>query len=525
MVQNSGITAPPLVRNQAEKMQNSTLAVLKQVPGSGSPARLLDLCPGGPVRSSFPLAFVMPAASGSTPTHSNRPWWQEGKLAVGIALAYALYLFSTEYHNLYYDAEDYWQLGHRFVRNGRFELLGYDDAMRGYVFPLVNFLCLAVRKALDWPAVTVVKLLNAALAGLLFGVVGPRLWQASTSAPQLPSLSRQLAWAALSFVFWRDYFNFSLSDFPAVLALGAGLWLVQRPRFGAALFAGAALALAVNIRPIYLASVLPALGLLLVGVPRLRPAFSARLVGLALGAALVLAPQFLINRQHFNANTPLVLAQSKTLGIHNLYLQKLKWGLMHEKYESSVGRELPTGQLLFLDAKGAAVLHAEGSTEIDSPGQYLGLLARHPLTLAGLYARHLFAGLDISHPTPYLKRWNPSRLLQLLNYTLWFWAALVALRRRPTARVALVLAALLLPCLAVVPMSMEVRFLLPLHLLLLALVAFGQWPAWAWQGRRKLALLLVFGFYLMSCFGLSHSIKQAVEPRFRPYLLPDKKLG
>ena len=439
-------------------------------------------------------------------------------LAVGIALVYALYLFSTEYHNLYYDAEDYWQLGHRFVHHGRFELLGYDDALRGYAYPLVNFACLAVRKACNWPAVTVVKLLNAGLAGLLFGVVGPRLWQAGTGAAQLPPLARRLAWAALGFAFWRDYFNFSLSDFPAVLALGVGLWLVQRPRLGAALLSGAALALAINIRPIYLASVLPALALLWVGRPA-RPAVGARLAAVVLGAAVLLAPQWLINRRHFDASTPLVLSQSKTLGIHNLYLQKLKWGLLHEKYESSVGHELPTGQLLFLDAAGAPVLRAEGLAEIDTPGQYLGLLARHPLTLAGIYARHLFAGLDISHPTPYLKRWSPSRPMQLLNYALWFGAGLVALRRRPTTRAALVLAALLLPCLAVVPLSMEVRFLLPLHLLLLALMAFGQWPAWPGPAHRKLGLLLVFGLYLGGCVWLSENIKQAVELRFRPYLL------
>ena len=460
-------------------------------------------------------------ASGSAAPRSASQWRPQAGLAVAIALVYGTYLFSTEYHQLYYDAEDYWQLGHRFVRHGRFELLGYDDAMRGYAYPLVNFLCLAVRKALNWPAVTVVKLLNAGLAGLLFGVVGPRLWQASTGAPRLPSLARRLAWAVLGFVFWRDYFNFSLSDFPALLALGAGLGLVQRPRLGRALLAGAALALAVNIRPIYLASVLPAVGLLLLGPP--RPAWAARLAALLLGAGMVLAPQLLINRRYFGAVTPLVLAQSRTLGIHHLYLQKLKWGLLHEKYESSVGRELPTGQLLFLDAAGAAVLRAEGIVEIDSPGQYLGLLARHPLTLAGIYARHLFAGLDLSHPTPYLKRWAPARPLQLLNYTLWFWAALVALHRRPTAREALVLAALLLPCLAVIPLSMEVRFLLPLHLLLLALVAYGQWPEWAWRGRRKLGLLLIFPLYLAGCIWLSNRIKQDVEPRFRPYLLADLK--
>lgn len=512
-----GGQAVPLHRGFAAEFRGWEKNNRRCLPNSGlvanfaSPRVLVAL-----LSSSSPMAFpLLPNAPAAGPT-----WRQEAGLAAAVAAVYCLYLFTSEYHHLYYDAEDYWQLGHRFYQNGRFQLLAYDDAMRGYTYPLVNFLCLAVRKALHWEAVTVVKLLNAGLAGLLFGVVGPRLWQASTAAAAVPALGRRLAWAALGFVFWRGYFNFSLSDFPALLALGMALWLAQRRSAGAVLAAGAALALAINIRPIYLASVAPVLGLLL--WPARGASWTPRLGLLALGAVLVLAPQWLINQRHFQARTPLVLSQSKALNIHNLYLQKLKWGLLHEKYESSVGRELPTGQLLFLDAAGAAALQAEQLTELDSPAQYLQLVLRHPATVAGAYGRHLFAGLDISHPTPYLKRWEPSAMRQLFNYSLWFWAALVAWRRRPTRREALVLAALLLPCLAVIPMSMEVRFLLPLHLLLLALVAFGQWPAWAFRGRRAVLTGLVYAGFLLGCFMLSNHIKQTVEPRFRAYLLATK---
>ncbi|WP_201985469.1 hypothetical protein [Hymenobacter rubidus] len=431
---------------------------------------------------------------------------------------FAFYLLTSEYHNLYYDAEDYWQLGHRFYQQGHFQLLAYDDALRGYAYPLLNFGCLVVRKALRCDAVTVVKLLNAGLAGALMGVVGPRLWQAATGATQPPALARRLLWAGLCFVFWRDYFNFSLSDFPALLALGFALWLAQRHGPAAAIATGLALALALNIRPIYVASVLPVGALLLLGVPRRQ--WLPCLALLAVGAGLVLAPQWFINRRHFGANTPLVLSQSKSLNIHNLYLQKLKWGLLHEKYESSVGRELPTGQLLFLDPDGAAVLRAEQLQNFETPGQYLRTMLRHPFALAKVYARHVFAGLDISHPTPYLRRWAPAVWLQLLNYSLWFWAALIACQRLPTRRESLVLAALLLPCLAVMPLSMEARFLLPLHLLLLALVAFGARPGLQavtkqrafWTG--SLYLLFIFG-----CFACSASITQTVEPRFRPFLL------
>lgn len=440
-------------------------------------------------------------------------------MAGAIAAVYALYLFTSEYHNLYYDAELYWELGHRFYQAGHFNLLAYDDSLRGYSYPLLNFACLAVRKGLHLEAVTVVKALNACLAGLFFGVVVPRLWQASTGAVSLPSVPRRLLWTALGFVFWRDYFNFSLSDFPALLALGWALWQAQRRSASAAFAAGLALALAVNVRPIYLAAVPPALLLLLLlGWP--RRAWVPRLAVFALGAGLVLAPQWLINRRHFGANTPLVLSESKELDIHNLYLKQLKWGLLYRKYESSVGRELPTGQLIFLDVEGAAVVQAEQIARFESIGQYLRTLARHPVVLVRGYAWHLFGGLDISHPRPYLRRWEPSVWLPWLNYSLWFWAGLVALGCWPSARQWVVLAAVLLPCLVVLPLSMEVRFLLPLHLLLLALVAFGSVPAWLRQGRRWPLVAVAYGVFVLGCFALSASVKQTVEPRFRPYLFP-----
>lgn len=445
---------------------------------------------------------------------------QVAAVAVVIGVLFGLYLFGSEYQNLYYDAEMYWQLGHRFYQNGHFSLLAYDDALRGYAYPLVNFGCLVLRKFFNLPAVTTVKLLNATMAGLLFGIVGPRLWQTTMGRNALPTVARRLLWAGLSFVFWRDYFNFSLSDFPALLALGVALWQAQRPGWRAALVTGLALALALNVRPIYQASGLPVLTLLLLAIPRRE--WLPRLALFGVGLVVVLAPQWLINRRNFGVSTPMVVAQSKELKIHNLYLQKIKFGLLHLKYESSVGRELPTGQLLFLDAAGERALASDRIDDFATTGQYLRFAGRHPGLLVTAYAQHLFAGLDISHPTPYLRRWAPTGWRNGLNYTLWFWAALVVLGNgRVNWRQALTLAALLLPCLAVLPMSMEVRFLLPLHLLLLALVAFGHWPGWVIVSKPRLAAVgVIYGLFLLACFSLSATITRAVEPRFQAYLLP-----
>ena len=130
---------------------------------------------------------------------------------------------------------------------------------------------------------------------------------------------RQLLWAALGFVFWGDYFNFSLSDFPALTALGIALWQVQRPILGAAVLAGLALGVAINVRLIYQIAVPPTVLLLLL---HFDSAWKTRLGLFALGVALVLTPQWLINRHQFGANTPLVLSQSKGAAHSKLVLAK-----------------------------------------------------------------------------------------------------------------------------------------------------------------------------------------------------------
>ena len=166
------------------------------------------------------------------------------------------------------------------------------------------------------------------------------------------------------------------------------------------------------------------------------------------------------------------------------------------------------------------MVQAEQIVRFESIGQYLRTLARHPVVLVRGYAWHLFGGLDISHPRPYLRRWETSVWLPWLNYSLWFWTGLVVLSCRPRARQWVVLVAVLLPCLLVLPLSMEARFLLPLHLLLLALVAFGPVPVWLRHGRKWPLVAVAYGVFVLGCFALFASVKQTVEPRFRPYLFP-----
>ncbi|MCC3159424.1 hypothetical protein LJ737_19435 [Hymenobacter sp. 15J16-1T3B] len=452
---------------------------------------------------------------------SARPAWRRYlPLTLLVLAAYLLYLPLTSYPRLVYDAELYWFISIYFHKVGSLSLLHFHDAMRGYVWPLLLLPARVAQFYSGLPPLAFTRLLGALSAAGGFGLLGPLLWQAVVDPAPL-SGPRRLAFAALGFGFWRDHFNFPLTDFPALWALGLGLLLLfRRPgQLGAALGAGICLAAATNMRPIYLAAVPLFLALQWVLLP--TGLGTGRRVGavaaLLLGGALVLGPQLLINQRHFGQATPLVLAQDANIAPGTLYRFKLLRGLKFQKYETSIGADYPQSVLFFFDPAGRRFVEQQRIREFGSTAEYARLVWQNPGFFAGLYLRRLFNGLDVQYPTPYIQRvYTPTWSLAALNYSVWFAAALVLWHRRHGVRRAqlLALAVLLLPCLLVLPTDVECRYLLPLHLLLYALVCFG-WPA-AWRPGllpwRQLGLIGTgYALFLVLCFAASTATQAQLE--------------
>ena len=426
-----------------------------------------------------------------------------------IFLAFATHLLTSGGLEFRYDDYFYWMLAGKFWAGGSFDFQAFDTPFRGYLFPLL--LAPLAWLAAHGPVVPLVltRLVGAAGAALLFGVVGPGLWQAAQRGPAAPAVGwgRRLLFGALGFAFWRGHFHYPLTDFPALLALGAGLWGLLRGRSAAvALLAGLGVAAAVNFRPIY-AAALP-VAVLLGSWPRLTNAGGGgrgTRRGLAFGAglALVFGPQLYLNRAHFGANTPLVLARYPAGP--NTYLLHLQMGLCHQKYETSVAPDYPRPEMYFRDPAGQQLWQRArpAADSLASAAEYLAVVRQAPAVAAGVWGRHLFNGLDVQYPTPYVGRvYVPTWGLAWANYTALGAGLLVLLsrastrRRWPTQPAALVLAALALPCLFVLPVQVECRFLLPLHLLLYAALAFGAQPRRAWQNASAGYRLLGVGLYL-----------------------------
>ena len=456
------------------------------------------------------------------------PWPWRWRVLITLAL-YAAYLPLSGYGpgQFRFDAAEYWELSLKFTPPGGFSVLAFDEPLRGYLGPLLVLPGRLLCHVTGWPMLTGARVLGAGWAALLFGLAIPALW-ARTTGRALGG-GRWLGLLGLGFIFWRDYFNFTLSDMPALTLLLLGLAALGRRSWSWAGIAGLLLAASINIRPIYLGCLPGVLWLLADNGRQLSRQHLAKLLAAVVtGAVLVLLPQLLINQRHFGQATPLVLAQRP--GKEPLYLRQLAWGTAFQRYETSLVPAIPRS-LVYADSVGQRALAAMPGGRFSSYEEFLKFLTQNPVSCTARYARHLFNGLDIRYPTPYPTRLHPPGQagLQLLNYALLglgLWLALPhrrAARQQPpltdapvTASPTAVLLALLLPCLLALPTLMECRFLLPLHLLLLTGIA-ATWRPLAWwrslpgTGRRVAILALAAGWF-WGCWQLSEATAGQLRP-------------
>ena len=138
--------------------------------------------------------------------------------------------------------------------------------------------------------------------------------------------------------------------------------------------------------------------------------------------------------------------------------------------------------------------------------------------MSASYARHVFNGLDVKYPTPYVRDLrDTSTALSLLEYTLIFLALarlLATGARRALGGVRwaglLVLAA---SCIGVLQVQAEPRYFLPLQLLIYLLVCFGPMTRQTlFAGReRRVTLAAAYASFVLVCLTLSSSTRAQLE--------------
>ncbi|MBF9143446.1 hypothetical protein [Hymenobacter properus] len=464
----------------------------------------------------------------------HQPWPVLRCVLLVLAL-YAVYLPLSGYSVLPWDAEQYWQLVSRFFINKKdFSILNYDANLRGYIGPLLIVPVRAVCMVMGWAPLHGSQFIGVLWAALLFGFTLPAFWKCVTGHALMAK--QWLLLVGLSFVLWGDYFNFCIQDFPAFTALLLALIALAQPGWRWAGVGGLLLAMALNMRPIYLASLPGALGWFwwqqrrfVAGVgPKTGVGGTAlSLLALVAGAALLLFPQVLINYRHFGHLSPLVLATDN--GHMSFYLKQLNWGTAFQRYDSSIDPS-HYGGVLYADRAGTQLLAAQAKGYFESYQALLGYYLRHPLEGIGHYLHHTFNGLDLWYATPYpmkVAKGGPT-LVQLFNYVvlaLGLGYALVALKRVALKRAAVqpraflynigwALLAAMLPVCVAIPTAVECRFLLPLHLLLISLIAVQFRPRQLLRLGPTKSILAVLAIAITVWGGtaLSADTKQQVLP-------------
>jgi hypothetical protein len=430
--------------------------------------------------------------------------WHLSAAAFAIALAVLIAIALLQGAKpFYYDALNYWMLGETFVKHGDFSLLNFNSPLRGYLLPLVDHGLQGVAVAVGWSSSTSARIFNAIVLALICGVLGPAL--AERAWPQRTwGLWRRLALAVPFVIFWRGFLSFPLSDFPALAFVLIAIVASARPLAPwSMLLAGAAAAAAIEARPAYvtLLAIVPVL--VVWRLIEQRSAVRSSPMRVALCVALLIAgfvaislPQSLQTHRHFKSWSFIPGS------VDHLESLQLTEGLHLQRYETFVG----TGhgpRMFYEDPSGTKLLAKRAGAQVAGLGEYASLTAEHPVTLGGVFVRHVVNGLDQRYNTPYIEHLDTGgqRWMRALGFLLVFLALLRLLW--PAARRGLgrarwrYPAALLLSCATSVPSAMETRFLLPVYLLAYLLVLAPGWPSplpagvAGWRRYRKVAAIAV----------------------------------
>lgn len=376
-------------------------------------------------------------------------------------------------HIQYFDAGYYAALSQSFHGgHHHWSFTHFPITHRGYFFPFVlnvfNHFVTIGASAL---------LIHVLCLFILSFFVAPHFSTTLFSRPF--SKIQALLFSIIFFYFWGGYFYYALTDIIAITLLLAAAVLIQRKKYWSLLIGGMAIAMAFNIRPIYELNLILFVGYLIWHTIRKNIHFYGLMLFLG-GMILILLPQVIINHHNHNSYSPLVITNSylQTANNASIYNMQLDMGLRVQKYETYVGNleKFPSSRIAY--STGADFYNQyRQSTEQTNLGAYIKFAISNPLQITQIYLTHLFNGLDIKVNKPYITKIKSLQfihLISILNYiVLIFGVMALVLNWRNKAEYqgqqadkVFFYANCLLPVLLVIPTTVELRFFIPLFILL-----------------------------------------------------------
>lgn len=138
--------------------------------------------------------------------------------------------------------------------------------------------------------------------------------------------------------------------------------------------------------------------------------------------------------------------------------------------------------MFYLDPHTTSIVAGLPDETVQDSGEYVGILASHPVTMAGVFLRHAVNGLDQRYTTPYVEDLDPPGrwILRLGGFLLVFLAVFRLVWPRGGRSLGPAAwrypGALLICCLTILPSAVEPRYMLPVFLLSSLVVLAPGWP-------------------------------------------------
>lgn len=440
-------------------------------------------------------------------------------------VGFASSLLFTPHLEFQHDAKEYWEIGALLVKNGHFSFFNFDpsfagQSFRGYSFPL---LCLGLQKIarlLHISDFAVVGLFSAAYFAILCGWLIPVLLQNGFRLK--PRLWQSLALSLCVFIFWRGYLCYPLTDFVSLLLLVGAFNLIIVGGTEYAFGGGLLLGLASNMRPAYaIALYLSVIFVAVAGFQTKEKRSKRWLTTCAMlaGVSLALMPQVLINHRNFHSWSPGIVTNADQFP-RGLYFKSMQDGFTTQRFETNVGQNYPTAEVLFVDPDGIELLRDEGGPRVFGYKMLARAALHSPLKLATVYWRHFCNALDTKYPTVYVPNiYDRFQLLSLLNYSLIYLAIVILLvtplRHGFTLNRLYVLLIVAAVCGVAVPVRMETRYFLPAYMSLYTLVIF--YPRYAslyarFDREQWVKLLVGYVTFLLICSTYSAGVFRLIVP-------------
>lgn len=302
------------------------------------------------------------------------------------------------------------------------------------------------------------------------------------------SKGKMLALFALMYSFWSGLFLYFLTDAVALMFLSIGIYFLFLDKKIGYLLGGVFMYITYNTRTIYLFPIIVIILFLFIYKLRAKDK-SVFLATVFIFAGIILAaiPQVIVNKNNHGVISAKVYTAGNSGDYGNgLFSWQLAQGLKLAEYETYVGvrDKHSSGGVAFTDTTGERIWREEG---IDSQTviikDIVKLFFKYPLDMVGIYVRHFINMLNPVWGEMYIKNLEKVKIhLTIINYIILYiivyWnigvkeksikniKELLTDSNKEKLKIYITRCTLLIPCIAILPGSVELRFFYPMYMLI-----------------------------------------------------------